>query len=871
MADSGQRGKARLKRYAQKRDFKKTAEPSDKSRAARGKARQLIFVVQKHAASRLHWDFRLEWQGTLRSWAVPKGPSLDPADKRLAVEVEDHPIAYATFAGDIPEGEYGAGHVDIWDNGTWEPLIDPERGFGKGHLEFLLHGKKLHGKWHLVRTRMVGKQTQWLLMKSHDDAAHEGADADVIDAGSADGPKRKPPAAAPKGKPAARKIQPKVAPRPRSSKSKGTRGRALPSTIKPQLATLVDEVPGNEGWVYELKYDGVRLLSRCDGDDVRCISRNGLDWTQKAGPIVDALKALKLSGAWLDGELIVTDPNGRSDFSLLQHVREQGRFDELQYRVFDLLYWNGEDLRKLPLSERKATMDRAFAKLPARGPIQLSEQIHSDSAQLIARVCNQHLEGLIAKKVDAPYVGERSDSWLKIKCHREQEFVVGGAAFLPGRGTGTFSSLLVGVKSGKGLRYVGRVGGGFDASERAEWLARVQQLEQKTSPFDRHPDKRSGEIWHWMKPKLVIQVAFQDWTQDGILRQPRYLGLRQDRDPRTVVREEPAHTEDVVKKPVPARKPGRSAKAKAAGKARENEAAQVGGLRLTHPDRVLFPHDGITKLELAKYFAAVGDVAMPHYRERPLAILRNTHGSQPFFQKHFLEKSATGLRVVKIPNADKDPDFVVCDSTEGLLHLAQVGAVELHSWGAVMPRPTQADRLTFDLDPGADLDYAPLREAALAIRELMKDLGLESWIKTTGGKGLHVVVPLAAPRPDWETAKDFARNVTLFMERLAPTRFTSKTGERNRKQKIFVDYLRNGFGASAVAAFSPRWRPGVGVSTPVTWEEIDEDIRGTHFNLRNVPDRVARQRKDPWQGYWNARQVLTKSMIKEMASKLASR
>jgi bifunctional non-homologous end joining protein LigD len=872
MADAGNRGKARLKRtgaltrlrrYKQKRDFNKTAEPSDKARGARAagakrkaKAKQLIFVIQKHAARNLHWDFRLEWQGTLRSWAVPKGPSLDPADKRLAVEVEDHPIAYASFEGDIPKGQYGGGHVDIWDDGTWEPLSDPERAFAKGHLEFLLHGKKLRGKWHLVRTRMVGKQTQWLLMKSHDEAARVGADADVIDAGDADDPNRAPQGTAPK--PAAKKAKASGAPKPRSTRARGSRGSALPATIKPQLATLVDKVPGDAGWVYELKYDGVRLLSRCDGDDVRCISRNGIDWTHKVGPVVDALASLKLPRAWIDGELIASDPNGRSDFSLLQHVLEQKRLSELEYRVFDLLYWNGEDLRRLPLSQRKTKMDTVFAKLPDQGPIRLSDQIHSDSAQLITSVCNQHLEGLIAKQLDSPYVGARSDSWLKIKCHREQEFVVGGAAFLPGRGTGTFSSLLVGVKSGKGLRYAGRVGGGFSAEERATWHTRVKQLEQKSSPFDRHPEKRSGEIWHWMKPKLVIQVAFQDWTQDGILRQPRYLGLRQDRDPKTVVREEPAHTEEVVDSGAQA--PKRKSRAK-------DEPTQLGGMRLTHPDRVLFPHDGITKLQLAEYFAAVGEAAMPHYRERPLSILRNSHGSQPFFQKHFLEQSSAGLRVVRIPNSDKNPDFVVCDSPEGLLHLAQVGAVELHSWGAVMPKPTQADRLTFDLDPGADLDYPPLRDAALAIRKLMKELGLESWIKTTGGKGLHVVVPLSAPRPEWETARDFARNVTLFMERLAPTMFTSKTGEKNRKNKIFVDYLRNSFGASAVAAFSPRWRPGVGVSTPVTWDEIDADIRGTHFNLRNVPDRIAKQRKDPWQGYSDAKQVLTKAMIQDMASK----
>jgi bifunctional non-homologous end joining protein LigD len=612
------------------------------------------------------------------------------------------------------------------------------------------------------------------------------------------------------------------------------------------LATLVDKAPGDEGWVYELKYDGVRLLSRCDGGNVRCISRNGIDWTHKVAPVVDALAKLKLDGAWVDGELIVTDPNGRSDFSLLQHSMEQGRLDELQLCIFDLLYYRGEDLRALPLTERKVRLDAAFAKLPANGSLRLADQIHSDSSELLARVCNQHLEGLVAKKIDSTYVGDRSANWLKVKCHREQEFVVGGAAFLPGRGTGTFSSLLVGVKSGKGLKYVGRVGGGFDAHERAEWHERSKKLARKDSPFDNLPEKRSGENWHWMKPELVIQVAFADWTHSGILRQPRYLGLRQDRDPKTVVREEPEHTEDVVK----------SKKVKA--------AAPASSSRLTHPERVLFPHDGVTKQQLADYFAAVGEQAMPHYRNRPLSILRNTHGSKPFFQKHFLETSSAGLRVVKIPNADKDPDFVVCDSPEGLLHLAQVGAVELHSWGAVMPKPTHADRLTFDLDPGADLPYPPLREAALAIRKLMKDLGLESWVKTTGGKGLHVVVPLTRPLPDWDAAKEFAQAVTKFMERLAPTMFTSKTGERNRKNKIFVDYLRNGFGATAVAAFSPRWRPGVGVSTPVAWDEIDEDIRGTHFNLHNVPDRVAKLRKDPWKDYWNMEQALTKAMVRNI-------
>jgi bifunctional non-homologous end joining protein LigD len=354
------------------------------------------------------------------------------------------------------------------------------------------------------------------------------------------------------------------------------------------------------------------------------------------------------------------------------------------------------------------------------------------------------------------------------------------------------------------------------------------------------------------------------------LRQPRYLGLRQDRDPKTVVREEPAHTEDLVKtKGGGSRKSSKPPLPARPGTKRKSAAAETGpgGVRLTHPDRVLYPHDGVTKLQLAEYFAAIGEAALPHYQDRPLSILRNTHGSQPFFQKHFLEKSSSGLRIVQIPNADKDPDFVVCDSVEGLLHLAQVGAVELHSWGARMPRPMHADRLTFDLDPGAELPYPPVRDAANAIRKLMQDLGLESWVKTTGGKGLHVVVPLARPLPDWDTAKDFARSVTVFMEQLAPSMFTSKTGEKNRKKKIFVDYLRNGFGATAVAAFSPRWRAGVGVSTPVAWDEIDDDIRGTHFNIHNVPARIAKQRKDPWKGYWDTNQALTRSMVKEMGEK----
>ena len=412
MADAGNRSPARLKRYVAKRDFRKTAEPSHKAKVSSG--RKLIFVVQKHAARRLHWDFRLEWEGTLRSWAVPKGPSLDPEHKRLAVEVEDHPIAYAKFSGDIPKGQYGGGHVDIWDKGTWEPVGDFAKGLKKGHLEFEMFGKKLTGRWHLVRTRLQGKQPNWLLMKSGDFAARSGADADVIDAGSADDPKRMlkrrtsaKPAFVPKPKPGG-------APSPRGRKTRGTRGNALPANLKPMLATLVDKVPGDDGWVYELKYDGVRLLCRCDGSDVRCISRNGLDWTHKTGPVVDALAKLGLDGAWVDGELIVTDPNGRSDFSLLQHTMEQGRLSELQLCIFDLLYHRGEDLRSLPLSERKVRLDAAFAKLPARGPLRLADQIHSESAELLTRVCNQHLEGLVAKKIDSPYIGARSEHWLKV-------------------------------------------------------------------------------------------------------------------------------------------------------------------------------------------------------------------------------------------------------------------------------------------------------------------------------------------------------------------------------------------------------------------------------------------------------------------------
>ena len=633
----------------------------------------------------------------------------------------------------------------------------------------------------------------------------------------------------------------------------------LPATLKPQLATLVDKVPGDDGWVYELKYDGVRLLARCDGADVRAISRNGIDWTHKIGPVIEALAKLDLDGSWVDGELIVTDPNGRSDFSLLQHTMEQKRTGELQYCIFDLLFAGGEDLRDLPLAERKTRLDATFAKLPASGPLRLADQIHSESAELITRVCNQHLEGLIAKRVGSVYRGDRSPDWLKIKCHREQEFVVGGVSMMPGRGTGTFSSLLVGVRSGKTLKYVGRVGGGFNNEERAAWMQRAKKLAREKHPFGSLPEKRSGEVFQWMKPDLVIQVAFADWTHGGILRQPRYLGMRQDRDARTVIREEPASTEDVVK-------PEKTRVKKPRSKAEKKSGSETGpmGMRLTHPDRILFPHDGVTKLQLAEYFAAVGEHALPHYKNRPLSILRNTHGTQPFFQKHFLEKASAGLRIVKIANADKDPDFVVCDSVEGLLHLAQVGAVELHSWGASMPRPGHADRLTFDLDPGADLPYPPLRDAALAIRKLLQDLGLDSWVKTTGGKGLHVVVPLGGKLPDWDTAKEFSRSITRFMEKLAPAMFTSKTGERNRKNKIFIDYLRNAFGATAVAAFSPRWRPGVGVSTPVAWDEIDADIRGTHFNIHNVPARIARQRKDPWAGYWSAKQTLTKTAIQKM-------
>ena len=706
---TSQLGQARLKRYVAKRDFKKTAEPSHKARAPQS-GKKLIFVVQKHAARRLHWDFRLEWEGTLRSWAVPKGPSLDPA--RQAARGRSRRPSRSPTPSSRATSRRASTAAATSTSGTTAPgsrSAISTKGLKKGHLEFEMFGKKLHGRWHLVRTRMQGKQPNWLLMKSDDFAARAGADADVIDAGGADEPKRM----------LQRRTRGETRVHAQSRSAVARQSRAAPS----RAARAASALPAT--------HQAAARHARRQGARRRRLGlRAQVRRRPAAVPLRRRRRALHLAQRH---RLDAQGGAGRRGAGEAETRRRLGRWRAHRHRPERPLRFlaaaahdgteagstscssasstcsttRGEDLRDLPLSRAQdAARCRVRQTTGQRGRCASPTRSTATARELLARVCNQHLEGLVAKKIDSPYRGDRSENWLKVKCHREQEFVVGGAAFLPGRGTGTFSSLLVGVKSGKGLKYVGRVGGGFDANERAEWHERSKKLAQKDSPFDNHPDKRSGEIWHWMKPQLVIQVAFADWTHSGILRQPRYLGLRAgSRSEDRGARRTGAHRGRREGSESPRRKAqgeGNGEKSRAAKAATRRAAASGSRIPIACCSRTT-ASPSCSSPSTSRRSARR---AMPHY-QRPAAVascatrMARSHSSRSTSSR----SRAPACAIVQIPNADKDPDFVVCDSPEGLLHLAQVGAVELHSWGAVMPKPKQADRLTFDLDPGADLPY----------------------------------------------------------------------------------------------------------------------------------------------------------------------
>ncbi|HET7669716.1 MAG TPA: DNA ligase D [Burkholderiales bacterium] len=808
----------RLERYRQMRDFSITPEPSGGRRTAQKKSRPLRYYIQRHAATRLHYDFRLELEGVLKSWAVPKGPSLDPADKRLAVQTEDHPLDYGEFEGVIPEKQYGAGEVLLWDKGVWTPEdADPLEALRKGRLHFRLDGKKLQGSWILTRTRGNEDKPAWLLIKRTDDEARAGYDVT----------EERPESV--KGKPKPRKY---------GSKSE------LPQFITPQLATLVTDPPSGSKsagrWLYEVKHDGYRMLARLATRDARLFTRSGKDWTEKLPHLASRLKKLKLEDSWLDGEIVVLREDGRASFQALQNAFDFGRDADIVYYVFDAPFLKGEDLRQLPLVERKERLRSALRKDPV---VRFSDHLEGEASEVLAKACEMNLEGLIGKELGSLYVAGRSKSWIKLKCRQRQDYVIVGHTAPGGSRTG-FGALLLGYydKHMK-LRYAGKVGTGFDEHLLETLTKKMSRLKRPDSALIDPPRERGIT---WVKPQLVGEVTFAERTDDGILRQASFMGLREDIAPKSVGLE-------TAQQP-----PGRG---KAAAK-----KAEAQGIKISNPGRVVYPELNFTKLDLVRYYDQVAELILPHVAGRPLTLVRcpDGVGKACFYQRHLAMGASPGeVKTFKRLRSSKGY-YIYIDSHSALITLIQNGAIELHTWGARVPDAHLPDRITLDLDPDEDLPWPVLVKATEVTRTLVEGLGFKCFLKTTGGKGLHIVVPIQ-PKLGWADIKAFSGAMAEFLVRAEPKLFTAKVAKERREDKVFVDYLRNSETASAVAAFSARARADGGVSTPVSWDELteDEDIRKL-FTVVTVPERLAKLKKDPWADYDKTRQSVTEAMRKAL-------
>jgi len=823
----------KLSDYHAKRNFRVTPEPRGEVGAP---AERLRFVVQKHHARKLHYDFRLEFDGTLKSWAVPKGPSLDPADKRLAVHVEDHPLDYIDFEGDIPEKQYGAGHVDVWDIGTWEPLGDPVAAYKAGKMKFRLDGEKLHGGWTLVRTRLPGgSKEQWLLIKEKDEAARNAAEYDVTEAEphsvlSGRGKKRKTDDAA-------LSLRKKSPP---------------PEALKPQLATLVEDIPREGDWTYEIKFDGYRLLARVDGGAVRLLTRDGKDWTAKLPAQAKAIRALGLDNAWLDGEIVFLDKQDVPNFQLLQKAIHDHRSKDLVYFLFDLPWLNGHDLRKTPLRDRRALLEQVLAAT-SPGILRYSAPLAQSPQQLLDGACRMSMEGIIGKRADAPYESRRSDSWIKLKCRRRQEFVIAGYTE-PQGSRQFFGALLLGVYDQGKLRYAGRVGTGFDRDVLHDTYKKLHALEQKSNPFEHMPSDVRKAGTHWVKPQLVAEISFAEWTGEGMLRQAVFHGLRMDKPASEIRREEAASTavngkarKQVV--PIPARRAAASAKLHG-----------VQGVKITHPDRIIDPASAQTKLDLVRFYERVADRLLPWLHNRPVYLLRCPDGvtGEHFFQKHLTRTSIPGMRMLDPALDPGHEPLMVIDSIEALVGAAQMGAIELHTCNATADRIDRPDCMVFDLDPDPALPWKKVVEGTHLVRVVLEELGLESFLKTSGGKGLHVVVPLVR-RHSWDEMSAFSQAVARHLAATLPKHFSARMGEKNRVGKIFVDYLRNKRQASTVAPWSVRARPGLAVSVPIYWEELDGIGSAAEWTVATSPAWLE-ERGDPWEDFARTRQTLGKAM-----------
>jgi len=851
-----------LRTYHAKRNFSVTAEP----RGARVKTSgSLKFVVQKHHARRLHYDFRLELDGTLKSWAVPKGPSLDPADKRLAVHVEDHPVEYGTFEGTIPPKQYGAGEVVLWDRGDWIPHGNPRSGYKAGKLKFKLQGEKLQGNWTLVRTRLKrsGDKEQWLLIKERDEQArsHDEYDITVAEPGSVNTRSAKP-ARSRAGSPARKYRKPgagTTGARNEAAKLTGARKAAIPARLAPQLATLVQAPPAGE-WSYELKFDGYRILSRISRDRARLFTRNGHDWTDKLATQAKALEQLGLEDCWVDGEIVVSGNGGVPDFQALQNAFDEQRTADIHYFLFDLPYYGGYDLRASPLAERRALLRRLLPQ-KSTGLLHFSEDIREPPKEVLSAACRMGMEGVIGKRRDAAYSTGRSKSWIKLKCENRQEFVIGGFTD-PQRSRSGFGALLLGVYENGKLRYAGRTGTGFDDKQLVQLHKRLSALESSKPAFENPPRGTDARGVHWVRPELVAEVSFAQWTQDRVVRQAVFHGLRTDKPASMIGYEKAAAFPRGGRLEAGNGTSGRAVPRvpHARRKSAKPRPTHVGEIAISHPDRVIDASSGMTKLDVAIYYEKIAPAILPHLKDRPVSLVRLPEGlgGEQFFQKHVDKRAIAEVRLLD-PRLDPGhPPLIAIETATALAGAAQMGVIELHTWNAVARSIERPDRIVFDLDPDPALPWGKVLEAAKLTKTLLDELGVKSFTKTSGGKGLHIVVPLAR-RHDWEMAKEFSRAVAGHLAATLPKYFSAKSGAANRIGKVFVDYLRNNRGSTTVSAFSLRARPGLPVSVPVTWDELFEAKESNHWNITNIHQRLAKLAEDPWHDYEKSRQTLHKA------------
>lgn len=820
--------------YRRKRDFKKTPEPHQVGRAGRGAH---AFVVQKHHARQLHYDFRLELDGTLKSWAVPKGPCLDPTVKRMAVHVEDHPVSYADFEGTIPPRQYGAGTVIVWDRGEWEAEGDARRGLAEGKLKFELHGDKLRGHWTLVRMRGKGeKQEPWLLIKEQDAEARPLADYDVVEA-EPDSVLTGRDVDHPPDLSYGRKAEPAKPPTARKAAAPKPRRATLPERLEPELATLASSPPPvPEDWLYELKYDGYRVLARIEGDEVRCITRNGNDWTSKLPALAKSLAQLPTRSAWLDGEIVVAGKNGAPDFQALQNAFDRRATADIVYWLFDAPFLDGEDLRALPVEERRARLAKLLGKAPPAG-LRLSEAFDATPRELLASTAELGFEGIIGKRKGSAYVSRRSPDWIKLKNQRRQEFAIGGHTAPKGSRTG-FGSLLLGVYDDSGrLQYCGNVGTGFDTGRLADIKAKLDRLASDECPFEKRP---AGVKAQWVQPKLVAEIAFGEWTRDGRVRHAVFQGLRSDK-PASQIRREQAQPPAAIRQA-------------------QEASPTMKALNITNAQRVIDKTSGVTKGELVAYYDQVGELMLPHLKGRPVALVRAPEGvgGELFFQKHASRNEMQGVKLLE-PALDPDHEpLLQIDSVQGLLSAAQMNVLELHTWNATSNAIDRPDRFTLDLDPGEGVEWATMQEATLLVQTLLDELALPAFLKTSGGKGMHVVVPIRR-HYGWDAVKGFAQALVIHLAETIPERFVAKSGPRNRVGKIFVDYLRNGFGATTVSAWSVRARPGLGVSVPIEWDELPMLQSAAQWTVRTIGERLA-VGNEPWAAMEKSRKGLAAAM-----------